>query len=298
MRPRLAFALLLVVGVAGCATAPVATPLGPPPPRVDHVLAVAALRVESEPTAERRIFKAGDLVLPGERLVCVKCGAELVSPRDGPRPACADCGGVTFRSAFTTPYRPVIDAARIDARVLALVGQRGALKGVVAVPGGDPDRDRAALLEAARARGADLLFEPTLEDARVELVRTTGAQGLKVAILIVSSLLLVPAVDPPNWFIASEVYGVVATGRWRLLDVATGQLVREAPFRAQTEGTFAELGPGPTRDWHLVGFLRVPSCIDEEEWAEIAAQLVPVAHEDLASAIVVAAESAASPSVH
>ena len=57
---------------------------------------------------------------------------------------------------------------------------------------------------------------------------------------------------------------------------------------------FAPLAPSPKRGFFIVGFLRVPRCLEEEDWADITAQLEERATDDLARAVVRVAEKAAA----
>ncbi len=160
-------------------------------------------------------------------------------------------------------------------------------------PSTDPTpTERRLWLETARARGARWLLEPVLDECRVELVERNGWFAFEVVDLIVSSILIFPAVDPINWFVPGEDYGVVQRLTWRLTDLEGG-LASEGRRELTTKASFNELGPGPSREFYVVGFLRAPGCLDEEAWAEIAEQLTPTAAEDLARALVVAAESSA-----
>lgn len=238
-------------------------------------------------------------------LTCTTCGEETAPPLhdDGAAaPPCEDCGGTRYyRDPFWPPFRPRVRVADVRARAADLLDQRGVFSRVVLLPADDPTIDpdlgvtpeiRHAWLETARARGARWLLEPVLDECRVELVEKNGLHALKVANLIVCSILIFPAVDPTNWFIPGEDYGVVQRLSWRVTDLEAG-LTSEGQRDLTTKASFNELGPGPSREFYVVGFLRAPGCLDEEAWSEIADQLTPTAAEDLARALVGAAESSA-----
>lgn len=287
--------------LAGCSAAPVPTALEAPAGAPGPALAVAPLERGDVPMADRPTFRAGERVRPFERLRCDACGDELRSPEDGARPACAGCGGATFQELFSPPFRPRL---RLDVagRAAAALGRRATFERADALPevaagASLPGPARLdALLATARARGARWLLVPRVERCAVEY-ETNGAFAGEVAIFIVCAVLLVPGLDPPNWFIASEDYFIQTRGAARVVDVATGRDVADVPFTVETRGSFAELGPGPTREFHVVGFVRAPGCLDEEEWDEVAAQLLRCAEGDLVNAIVRAAESVRGRSV-
>ncbi|MCO5165152.1 MAG: hypothetical protein M9894_02135 [Planctomycetes bacterium] len=215
-------------------------------------------------------------------------------------PPCRECGAADFQAPFTLPYRPATDLAAARARAATLLAERGVFERVHLLPDDDPTLDpdlgvtpevRHVWRETARARGARWLLEPVLEEARVELLEKNGLHALKVVTLIVSSIFIFPAVDPLNWFIPGEDYGVVQRLAWRVTDLDEGP-GGEGQRELVTRASFADLGPGPTRGFFIVGFLRAPGCLDEEDWAHIAGQLTEVAAEDLARGLVLAGEGA------
>jgi len=196
-------------------------------------------------------------------------------------------------------YAPPLETAGIEADLAALLAERGGFGGVVQLAPGDRsaplEARRVAARERARRAGAEWLLDAAVGDARVELVEHTPLFGFKVFVLITSSVFIFPAVDPLNWFLASEVYGLKVRVPWRLIDLETEAVLAEGVVERTTSTTFAAFGlGGPSRSWFVVGFLRVPDCLEEEDWAEIAAQLAPRAREDLGRALTAAAEAAAA----
>ena len=286
--------VLLLALVCGCGSAPVLDlgppPVGPPAP----TLAVAPLGIGYGPTADRPRVRAGEETW--RSLDCDRCG-EALGSREGKLEPCPECGHDVFRPAFSPPFAPRIRADDVRGRVVDLLGQRGGFERVIAL---EVDSAAAAVggaearREAARRAGAAWLLEAEVEDARVELADTNWLQPVKVGVLLVSSLLIFPAVDPINWFLPGEDYGVRTRVRWRLSEVATGAELGAGLLETDARQSFAAFGPGPTRPWYVVGFLRVPSCLDEEAWTEIAAQLDEHAVADLTGALVRTAEAAAT----
>ncbi|MCW8140694.1 MAG: hypothetical protein KIT58_17475 [Planctomycetota bacterium] len=311
------------VALSACA-GPEAMPLEPPlrdaNPR--PALAIAPLVRLDRASVDRPTWPpSGGQVWAGDAnriraqqtpLECQACGEEVPSPplvirraddevAPAASPTCPDCGGTTFYlEPFSTPYRPATDLAATRARAGALLAERGVFERVHLLPADDPTLDpvlgvtpevRHVWRETARARGARWLLEPVLEEARVELIEKNGLHALKVVNLILSSIFIFPGVDPLNWFIPGEDYGVVQRLAWRVTDLDDGpggEGLRELVTRA----SFADIGPGPTRGFFIVGFLRAPGCLDEEDWTHVAGQLTEVAAEDLARALVGAAEGA------
>ena len=108
--------------------------------------------------------------------------------------------------------------------------------------------------------------------------------------LIACSILIFPAVDPPNWLLPGEVYGIEQRARWKVTDPA-GKVLARGEVKVTTTDRFAAFGPGATRPWFIIGFLRVPGCLDEEDWGVISSQLEPRAQVDLARALVKAVEA-------
>ncbi len=276
-RITLAFLVSLLVG---CASAPEPLDLGPPPGGpLRPSLQVTPLEVAVEASADRPTVKAGaELAFQqAERIECVTCGEVIETPaathtirinathdQARRRAPCPECEGETFREPFSPPFRPRLSGKAIDAELVGALRARGGFAAV------DPG-----------AEGTGWRLEARLESSAVRYARN-GAFGLEVATFVVTAILIFPAVDIPNWFFASEDYTLELTGSWTLRDLAAGTVVAEGTARTRTTGSFAEFGPGPTREWHLVGFLRTPGCLEEDEWSEIADQLVPTAQLDFA----------------
>lgn len=195
------------------------------------------------------------------------------------------------RPLFTPPYRIAVEAGEVRQKVLSALASRGGfqrVQGLEAPPKALPSE----LLKAARAQGSELLLEVTLDDAEVRLVETNGLHGFKIAVLIVSSILIFPAVDPLNWFLPGEDYGVTLHASWRLTEVATGKKLGRGYLESTASDSFAAFGFGYTRPWYVIGFLRTPGCIDEEEWEEIGAQLLERAQAQLEVDLIEAVEAA------
>lgn len=184
------------------------------------------------------------------------------------------------RPLFTPPYRIDVDAGEVRQNVLRALSQRGGFRSVDPLEA-PPKALSSELLKAAREQGSELLLEVTLDDAEVRLLDTNGLHGFKIAVLIVSSILIFPAVDPLNWFLPGEDYGVTLHASWRLTEVATGKKLGRGYLESTASASFAAFGFGYTRPWYVIGFLRTPGCIDEEEWQEIGSQLVERAQAQL-----------------
>ena len=125
----------------------------------------------------------------------------------------------------------------------------------------------------------------------MRLKEKNGLHGLKVATLIVSSILIFPAVDPLNWFLPGEDYELNYSLRWRLSEVSGDELAG-GYLELGAWDSFAAFGPGPTRSWFIIGFLRAPGCLDEEDWREIGAQLEQSAERELRVGVTAALEEA------
>ena len=191
---------------------------------------------------------------------------------------------------FSPPFRIALDAAPLQGDLVAVLGERGGFQrvGPLEAP---PSSRHAERVSAAREAGAKLLLEVSLDDAEVRLVETNGWHGVKVGVLIVSSILIFPAVDPFNWFIPGEDYGVTLHASWELTDLETGARLGRGYLRSSAKDSFAAFGPGPTRPWYVIGFLRTPGCIDPEEWQEIGSQLLEPARAQLLADLVRAVEA-------
>ncbi len=296
--------MFLCAALTACA-GPAPMPLDPPPveAKARPALAIAPL-VRLDRASAERPQRTGTYVqsaLVSTVFVECLCGEGGISDTRGFRQPCTECGSTDLREPFSPPYRADLNVHMVRTRAGALLEERGVFSRVVLLPADDPTIDpdlgvtpevRHDWRETARARGARWLLEPVLDECRVELVEKNGYHALKVVNLIVCSILIFPAVDPINWVIPGEDYGVVQRLTWRLTDLEAG-LVSDGARDLTTKASFNALGPGPSREFYVVGFLRAPGCLDEEAWAEIAEQLTPTAAEDLARALVVAAESSA-----
>jgi hypothetical protein len=195
------------------------------------------------------------------------------------------------RPLFTPPYRIDVDAGEVRQNVLRALSQRGAFESVDPLEA-PPKALSSELLRAARERGSELLLEVTLDDAEVRLIDTNGLHGFKIAVLIVSSILIFPAVDPLNWFLPGEDYGVTLHASWRLTEVATGKKLGRGYLESTAKASFAAFGFGFTRPWYIIGFLRAPGCIDEDEWEDIGSQLVKRAQAQLEADLIEVVEQA------
>ena len=195
------------------------------------------------------------------------------------------------RPLFTPPYRIAIKAGEVRQGVLRSLDSRGGFASVQPLEA-PPKALPSELLRAARAAGSELLLEVTLDDAEVRLLETNNLHGFKIAVLIVSSILIFPAVDPLNWFLPGEEYGVTLHATWRLTEVATGKKLGRGYLESTASDSFAAFGFGYTRPWYVIGFLRAPGCIDEEEWEDIGSQLVERAQAQLQADLIDAVEAA------
>lgn len=290
VRPVLSLVLSCLAGCAG----PEPLPLAPPERESTRRpwLAIAPI-VRAYPPSGDRPRRLMPTLAPDERWRCGSCEELVVLP---PLP-CAECGGDPLRATFAMPYRPRTDVEAARVRAGAILEQRGVFVAVTLVPALDPgpgDSDPAQLRQAWRAAAADtgarLLLETVLEDARVELLAKNAWYPLRVFDLIVGALAIIPVLDPLDGLIACEEYGVVQGLAWRVVDLASGVDLATGRLERVTRATFNDFGPGPSRGYIFFGIVRTPGCLTEEEWADIHAQLVDVATEDLAGAVVEAAE--------
>lgn len=248
-------ALLLLLGT-GCASF-TPTELGAPPAaRSGPALALAPFRVGYEASAERGRSPEGDLL------------------------------------EFVPPYRPGLARQELREELVGLLRTRGAFERILALDA--QDESSSALRQAARKQGARWLLEVWFEDVSVRLKEKNGLHGLKIANLIVSSILIFPAVDPLNWFLPGEDYELGYSIRWRLSEVS-GSEVAGGYLELGAWESFAAFGPGATRSWFIIGFLRAPGCLDEEDWAEIGEQLETNARRELRVGLTAAVEAALSP---
>ncbi|MGE0708164.1 MAG: hypothetical protein AB7N76_00860 [Planctomycetota bacterium] len=251
---RALLAACLLATLAGCASAPPPTPLGPPPPAgAGPALAVAPFALRYEPSAARPRQADGAL------------------------------------EPFAPPYRPALDLAALRERVGALLRERGGYRSVALLPPGK-ETSSPELREAARRAGARWLLEVWLEDAGVRLRGRNGLTAFKVVVLIVSSILIFPAVDPLNWFLPGEDYELTWYARFRVSEVDGGAERAAGYLELGAWDSFAAFPPAPTRGWFILGFLRAPGCLGEEHWQEIAEQLEDRARAELERGLVTAVE--------
>ena len=278
-------ALLLPLLLGACSP-PLTPELGPPPRAGADVIAVAPLT----PARQRREPRI-------QRVLCGGCGERR--PRASSPPACA-CGSGEVEPVRRAPggVEPRLDGAAVAARAAALLAERGGFSRAVALPepaATDPQARGLALRDAARAAGARWLLEPTLQAGGEVLYLGQSAPlvVVKVVNLILCAFLIFPAVDPPNWFIASESYALDLEATWSLVDLRGGA-PGQGSLEVWAERAVAEFGLGlmAARPWFLIGFMRVPGCLDAEDWADIGAELAPDAEESLARSLTLAAEEA------
>lgn len=266
------FALLLVALACGCTSPPPPTEWGPAPEARGPVLALAPIAVGY---SSWRDVVAEDLE---ER------------PTDDEGEARNDDD-----VRFTPPYRPSVDAAALTQRVAHQLEGRGGFKRVVTLPTwrGERAPSPSELRRAAQEAGAQWLLEIDLDDASTRLKRKNGLHGVKIGVLIVSSLLIFPAVDPLNWFLPGEDYETTYFVRYRISDVK-GDPVASGSLELGAWESFAALPPAHHREFYVIGFLRTPGCLDAEAWGEIHADLAERAEHELLVGLVHGVEAGAA----
>lgn len=285
MKPRVAELALALACLAGCA-GPEPLPLPTPPAGPARpALAIAPIGTAYAPSVDRPRRLTPVSVRGGEWL-CGACDEYVAVP---PLP-CSSCGGDPLRTPFAQPYRPRVELDRPRRRAAAHLEARGTFERVMLLSSDDP----AAWRATGRAAGARFLLEPTLQDVRVELLEKNAWYPLKLFNLIVGALAIIPILDPVDGLIPGEEYGVIQVLAWRVTDLAAEHETAGRVERV-TRAAFNDFGPGPSRGYIFFGTVRTPGCLDEAEWAEIHAQLAEVAAEDLAGAVVLAAEEGARP---
>lgn len=259
--------LLLAVGCAG------PTPLLGPPPEspLGPTVAVAATAT-FDASVDRPRWPVGAEDVPNwQPLRCIDCGERLPRRTGEPLPDCAECDGHSgYQATFKPPFRPALPGDRLRTQVVEGLKQRGSFPDAFGVEGDGEER-----LEAARAGGAEWLLDLNVRDVKVEFLDTNGWQPVKAVVMIVSSILIFPFVDPPNWWIPSEVYGARAEVDWKLTDLADGATLASGTVDVTAEDAFAAFWPAPSRGFFVAGFLRTPSCLEEEHWADVAEHLRP-----------------------
>lgn len=182
--------------------------------------------------------------------------------------------------AFRPPFRPRLDPGPLEQRIAETLRERGGFERV----------------EVGSNAKAELRLELVLEDARVVLEGRNWVHPLKIVNLIVSSVLLFPTVDPLNWVLPGEDYALQARVRWELRDYRD-VLYGKGLLKPAFSDSFAGFGLGGIagRPWFYLGFIRVPECLDPEDWAVISSQLEVHAQTVIAESAVLAAEGARRP---
>jgi hypothetical protein len=155
-------------------------------------------------------------------------------------------------------FSPAIDVGAVSTRALDLLVER----------------------KSAYA-GSGLLLEASLIQGSIKYEGQTGIFPVKVFLTI----FFFP-IDFPNYFISSDKFALALVARWRLID--KGQVVAEGTAEGRQSGTFGDF----SRGWYFVGYLRMPSPLNADEWEEIATELRPGAQEALAGALAVECERA------
>ncbi|MCA8922112.1 MAG: hypothetical protein KDD82_09905 [Planctomycetes bacterium] len=178
---------------------------------------------------------------------------------------------------FRPPYRPRLSAEPLLDSLAETLRRRGGFEQVLVGPDAQ----------------APLRLELVLEDARVTLAGRNWVHPLKIVNLIVSSVLILPTVDPLNWILPGEDYALETRVRWRLRD-GQGATLGRGVLRPEFRDSFAAFGLGGIagRPWFYLGFLRVPECLDPADWAVISSQLEAHAQTVLVQSVVAAAEAA------
>jgi len=173
---------------------------------------------------------------------------------------------------------PTFDAAGISEQVASTLRDRGTFASVTLVdaPGPASPKRSALLLNTAEKAEAEWLLELEIDGLEVAFLEYNGLHVPKIVTFVVCAFLIFPAVDPPNWFIAGEDYGIRAKGRWLLRAVKTGVVLGRGHFEHELcRDAFAPIGLGdiPSRGFFLAGFLRIPGCLGEEHWRDISQNL-------------------------
>jgi hypothetical protein len=207
------------------------------------------------------------------------CGG--IDPRpDAPPPRSSELLGTTTLGQVKITYeptpagkahfmcRPALDPVAIQDHAARFLAERS-----------PPSRQ-----QAQEARN---VLEVSIDDATIHYDGQTGVFAVKVAVLVC----LFPF-DVPNYFISSDRYTLVAQAHWRLVEPLSGHALAEGDVAGRQSGRFGDL----SRGWYFLGFLRVPDCLDDDGWREIADALRPGAQEAVAEAVVLAAEGSAGPS--
>jgi len=219
-------------------------------------------------------------------VVVALTGCSGLEPREAlPLPPRGHTGGEIAIASCSLAYTPN-DAAhpsflhhhpRLDAvRLGAFTGTTLQGRGCVAVaPAGSREARK---------------LEVTVDEASVSYVgQRTGLFVCKIGIAVFVNVMIFPfCPDFPNFFIASDRFELVARARWRILDGSSGQEVARGIAQGRQSGVFGDF----SRGWYYYSLVRVPSCLDEDSWEEIARVLAPGAEEALAGEIAVQVEKA------
>jgi hypothetical protein len=257
----------------GLGPAPSGPPAGP--------LAIAPLEVRYDPTRDRPVRHAGDEQQRAALYACEECES-YPTLHEGRFAACAECGHTTYGIPFARPYQLDLDSGILSQRLRAHLDERGGFESVT-------------LLEEGQT-SPGLLLEVQLTRAAVEYRGHTWVHGLKIALFVVQAILIFPGVDPLDWFLPGEEYAIQLQANWTL-KTARGSVHSEGRVKTETWDAFAPWGLGiwPSRGWFFVGLFRAPNCLDEDDWAEVGAQLLPRAEQDLLRELVHAVESGRLP---
>lgn len=157
-------------------------------------------------------------------------------------------------------YSPALDIPAIEGRVNALLRERAT---------GASSATPLATLEASVTR-ADIKYE--------------GQTGI-FALKLFFTIFFFP-VDFPNYFIASDRFALVLQSKWKLTE--KGQIIAEGTAEGKQRGRFGDL----SRGWYFVGYLRMPSPLNAEEFQEMSDALRPGAQDALAESLVLEVEKA------
>ncbi|MEZ0229710.1 MAG: hypothetical protein ACAI25_13865 [Planctomycetota bacterium] len=168
----------------------------------------------------------------------------------------------TDPTAFNTPgrYSPAIDAPSVTKHATSVLEERKV--------SGHSDA-RAATLDVSVSR-ADIKYDGQ-----------TGVFAFKVFFTV----FFFP-VDFPNYFISSDKFSLRLQAKWKLTE--KNQTVAEGIAEGKQSGKFGDF----SRGWYFVGYLRMPSPLNGEEFQSIADTLLPGAQESLAEQLVLEVERA------
>ncbi len=171
-------------------------------------------------------------------------------------------------AAFNTPGRfsPPIDAPAVSKHAVGVLEERK-----LSAHGDSP----SATLDVSVSR-ADVKYEGQ-----------TGIFPMKIFLTV----FFFP-IDFPNYFISSDKFALKLQAKWRLTE--KGQVLGEGTAEGKQTGRFGDL----SRGWYFVGYLRMPSPLNGEEFQSIADALLPGAQESLAESLVLEVEKALAEKKH